>query len=214
MTIKPVAGLYLIKYEDGRLYKCTRDAEEAVDAIGFGFEVEEFVSLDNHRAAMLQGADTEFQRKAAVHDVLCKKYNVESLEAFVDWQRNHIAELEAAPPAPVGPGETAVMPDYPGYTMTQRECFQAGKKAGMAEAGNSLVVPDGWVACSERMPEVGVKVLCFPVNDEPIHATYNGQVWLQDISWSASDEPIDNVISCNVFHWMPLPAAPQQEVKP
>ena len=79
------------------------------------------------------------------------------------------------------------------------------------EAGSSPIVPDGWVACSELMPEVGVKVLCFPVNDEPIHATYNGQVWLQDISWSASDEPIDNVISCNVFHWMPLPAAPQQE---
>lgn len=57
MTIKPVADLYLIKYKDGRLYKCTRDAEEAVDAIGFGFEVEEFVSLDNHRAAMLQGAE-------------------------------------------------------------------------------------------------------------------------------------------------------------
>lgn len=57
MTIKPVADLYLIKYEDGSLYKCTRDAEEAVDAIGFGFEVEEFVSLDNHRAAMLQGAE-------------------------------------------------------------------------------------------------------------------------------------------------------------
>ena len=57
MTIKPVADLYLIKYEDGRLYKCTRDAEETVDAIGFGFKVEEFVSLDNHRAAMLQGAD-------------------------------------------------------------------------------------------------------------------------------------------------------------
>lgn len=75
----------------------------------------------------------------------------------------------------------------------------------------SAVIPDSWVACSERMPEVGVKVLCFPVNDEPIHATYNGQVWLQDISWSTSDEPIDNVISCNVFHWMPLPAAPQQE---
>ncbi|WP_164844788.1 DUF551 domain-containing protein [Enterobacter hormaechei] len=79
--------------------------------------------------------------------------------------------------------------------------------------GNSPVIPDGWVACSERMPDVGVKVLCFPVNDEPIHATYNGQVWLQDISWSTSDEPIDNVISCNVFHWMTLPAAPQQEVK-
>ncbi|WP_223123654.1 hypothetical protein [Enterobacter roggenkampii] len=89
--------------------------------------------------------NTGLQRKAAVHDALCEKYSVKSLADFVDWQRNHIAGLEAAPPAPVGKGETAVMPDYPGYTMTQRECFQAGKKAGLAEAGNSPVIPDGWV---------------------------------------------------------------------
>lgn len=93
-----------------------------------------------------------------------------------------------------------------------RESYDACRAAMLQGAdGNAPVSPDGWVACSERMPEIGIKVLCFPVNDEPIHATYNGQVWLQDISWSASDEPIDNVISCNVFHWMPLPAAPQQE---
>ena len=88
------------------------------------------------RDAMLQGADSELQRKAAIHDALCEKYSVESLADFVDWQRNHITELEAAPPAPVGPGEPAVMPDYPGYVMTQRECFQAGAKRA---------VPDGWV---------------------------------------------------------------------
>ncbi|WFC79976.1 hypothetical protein OM095_08895 [Enterobacter roggenkampii] len=95
------------------------------------------MELLRHRAAMLQGADTELQRKAAIHDALCEKYNVESLADFVDWQRNHITELEAAPPAPVGPNETAVMPDYPGYVMTQRECFQAGAKRS---------VPGGWVA--------------------------------------------------------------------
>lgn len=89
--------------------------------------------------------NTDRQRKAAIHDALCEKYNVESLADFVEWQRNHIAELEAAPPAPVGKGETAVMPDYPGYVMTQRECFQAGKKAGLAEAEKSLVIPEGWV---------------------------------------------------------------------
>lgn len=82
-----------------------------------------------------------------------------------------------------------------------------------AQAGNSPVTPDTWIPVSERMPEVGVKVLCFPVEDEPIHAVFNGQLWLQDISWSNSDEPIDNAITCNVTHWMPLPAAPQQEVK-
>ncbi|EPO0609877.1 DUF551 domain-containing protein [Klebsiella pneumoniae] len=60
------------------------------------------------------------------------------------------------------------------------------------------------------MPEVGVKVLCFPAEDEPIHATFNGQLWLQDISWSGSYEPIDNVIPASVTHWMPLPAGPQE----
>lgn len=78
---------------------------------------------------------------------------------------------------------------------------------------NSPVIPDTWIPVSERMPDVGVKVLCFPAKDEPIHATFNGQLWLQDISWSVSDEPIDNVITASVTHWMPLPAAPQ-EVKP
>lgn len=70
--------------------------------------------------------------------------------------------------------------------------------------------PGKWISVSERIPDVGVKVLCFPVEDEPIHAAFNGQLWLQDISWSNSDEPIDNVITCNVTHWMPLPAGPQK----
>ncbi|EHF8261078.1 DUF551 domain-containing protein [Enterobacter kobei] len=165
--------------------------------------------VDGSRAAMLQGADTELQRKAAIHDTLCEKYNVESLTDFVDWQRNHIAELEAASPAPVGEGETAVMPDYPGYTMTQRECFQAGKKAGLAEAGNSPVIPDGWVACSERMPEDGEKVL----------TSFRGGMR------TAACKVID-VLGHKIFvdeltlfngvpadHWQPLPAAPRQEVK-
>lgn len=71
-------------------------------------------------------------------------------------------------------------------------------------------VPGKWIPVSERMPEVGVKVLCFPVKDEPIHATFNGQLWLQDVSWSGSEEPIDNVIPVTVTHWMPLPAGPQE----
>ncbi|MBD7352477.1 DUF551 domain-containing protein [Klebsiella pneumoniae] len=73
-----------------------------------------------------------------------------------------------------------------------------------------VTVPGKWIPVSERMPEVGVKVLCFPAEDEPIHAVFNGQLWLQDVSWSSSEEPIDNVIPVTVTHWMPLPAAPQE----
>ena len=57
MTIKPVADLYLITYEDGTPYKSTRDAKEAIDAIGAGFKVEEFVGIEILRALMLQDAD-------------------------------------------------------------------------------------------------------------------------------------------------------------
>lgn len=117
------------------------------------------------RAAMLQGSDTELQRKAAIHDALCQKYNVESLEAFVDWQRNHITELEAAPPAPVGPGEPAVMPDYPGYVMTQRECFKAGAKRA---------VPDGWVAVPIEPTE---DMIVNGFESEPDESFSDAEVW-------------------------------------
>ncbi|HIA9104011.1 TPA: DUF551 domain-containing protein [Klebsiella pneumoniae] len=82
--------------------------------------------------------------------------------------------------------------------------------APQSPGSEPATVPGKWIPVSEQMPEVGVKVLCFPVKDEPIHATFNGQLWLQDISWSGSDEPIDNVIPTSVTHWMPLPAAPQE----
>ncbi|HBW1074083.1 TPA: DUF551 domain-containing protein [Klebsiella pneumoniae] len=75
---------------------------------------------------------------------------------------------------------------------------------------NVVTVPGKWIPVSERMPEVGVKVLCFPAEDEPIHAVFNGQLWLQDVSWSGSEEPIDNVIPVTVTHWMELPAGPQE----
>ncbi len=96
--------------------------------------------------------------------------------------------------------------------------FNSCRAAMLATAPQSpgsepATVPGKWIPVSERMPEVGVKVLCFPAEDEPIHAVFNGQLWLQDVSWSASYEPIDNVIPITVTHWMPLPAAPQ-EVKP
>ncbi|HGL6555627.1 TPA: DUF551 domain-containing protein [Enterobacter roggenkampii] len=151
----------------------------------------------------------------------CAKNNVsfDSGNAYADPLRE-VTPLYTATPAPVSvPAAMEMDDDFD-------SAFEHGKAVGWnayraamlqsfgnSEQLNSPVIPDGWVACSERMPEIGIKVLCFPVNDEPIHATYNGQVWLQDISWSTSDEPIDNVISCNVFHWMPLPAAPQQEAK-
>ncbi|WP_213705278.1 DUF551 domain-containing protein [Enterobacter roggenkampii] len=76
--------------------------------------------------------------------------------------------------------------------------------------GNSPVIPDGWVACSERMPSAGEQVLAYrpdaPESNDPLikMATYVGG--------SAHGHGFD--CYCKPTHWMPLPAAPQQEVMP
>ncbi|EGK8686262.1 DUF551 domain-containing protein [Escherichia coli] len=77
---------------------------------------------------------------------------------------------------------------------------------------------DGWVACSERMPEDDDFVYIWPRPDfgvelhvgqycecHPKGDGWYAQVYEQNygIEWC----PI------TVTHWMPLPAAPQQEVK-
>ncbi|WP_244991835.1 hypothetical protein [Enterobacter quasimori] len=176
------------------------------------------------RAAMLQGADTEIQRKAAIHDALCEKYNVESLTDFVAWQRNHIAELEAAPPAPVGEGETAVMPDYPGYVMTQRECYQAGKKAGLAEAGNSPVIPDGYCIMPLKLTadngakgalcgefHVQYRIVCQSCVGEGCEDCNHTGGWDAEIpvGWDTIKRIHEAAVEACA-----MPAAPQQEVKP
>ncbi|MEP8746427.1 DUF551 domain-containing protein [Enterobacter hormaechei] len=69
------------------------------------------------------------------------------------------------------------------------------------EAGNSPMIPDGWVACSERIPEAMVSVLVTGTWFHHAVAFWDGLSWC-DLDF---EQP--------VTHWMPLPAAPQQEVK-
>ncbi|QLT99454.1 DUF551 domain-containing protein [Enterobacter hormaechei] len=68
-------------------------------------------------------------------------------------------------------------------------------------AGNSPVIANGWVACSERMPDQFKAILAF---------NEYGEVWsgAYDRHWNFY---CDNLLVEHVTHWMPLPAAPQQE---
>lgn len=84
-------------------------------------------------------------------------------------------------------------------------------------SGNSPVTPDGWISCSERMPDRNCLYLCWGTyfeGDEPdyipayffVHKTNGWTEW----------QPVED--DCNpreviITHWMPLPAAPKQEVK-
>lgn len=94
-------------------------------------------------------------------------------------------------------------------------------QAAMLQAGNSPGIPDGWINCSERMPEVGEYVLCLdngekyqnciPDHDDIYTASYCDRLgsftteYWGDHDWMSKRNPT---------HWAPLPdmpAAPQQE---
>ncbi|MBG0645226.1 DUF551 domain-containing protein [Enterobacter kobei] len=78
-------------------------------------------------------------------------------------------------------------------------------------AGNSPVIPDGWVACSERMPEDEQEVITHNIFG------YRHVSFFDEHSGHFFDRldcsPVDCVEHVLVSHWMPLPVAPQQETK-
>ncbi|EOW6000361.1 TPA: ead/Ea22-like family protein [Escherichia coli] len=78
-------------------------------------------------------------------------------------------------------------------------------------SGNSPVTPDGWISCSERMPEKGQNVLISVNFDsslvEPLicSARYTGSTFRRG---DATIKP-GNAIE-QATHWMPLPEPPQE----
>ncbi|HIC3142134.1 TPA: DUF551 domain-containing protein [Salmonella enterica] len=77
----------------------------------------------------------------------------------------------------------------------------------MLQAGNSPVIPGGWISCSERMPD----------NDEskPI-AIFTGKCLGQGMFVATYDDDgffdyWEGMEIIGVSHWMPLPAAPEPD---
>lgn len=94
--------------------------------------------------------------------------------------RKHIAELEAGPPAPVGDGETPVplLPDFPGRTLTQRECYRAG-----FEAGKVAGVKEGWMTVPVKPTAEMVAAamlsndVLFDQEDDTMFRVQHGEIW-------------------------------------
>nr|WP_097487429.1 ead/Ea22-like family protein [Escherichia coli] len=68
-------------------------------------------------------------------------------------------------------------------------------------SGNSPVTPDGWISCSERMPNDAQWCV---VNTE---YGYYVQCWSEGQGWLGDDISIPK---CDVINWMPLPEPPQE----
>lgn len=65
----------------------------------------------------------------------------------------------------------------------------------------------GWIKCSERMPEEGGRYWCYVEELNSLGKSH----YQWNCSWNG-DEWSDKALTGRVTHWMPLPAAPEQEV--
>ncbi|GDJ18835.1 hypothetical protein BvCmsKSP019_01387 [Escherichia coli] len=78
--------------------------------------------------------------------------------------------------------------------------YRAGRESA-ALAGNSPVIPDGWISCSERMPAQDDWILIYSKHGEYMAGQVQGEyVELSDgtLSWLG-----------NALFWMPLPEPPR-----
>lgn len=80
---------------------------------------------------------------------------------------------------------------------------RAAMLQGAEPVSNHDELPDGWVACSERMPMDGFDVLCASEFDGP------GD-WRRKVGYWHRGKWVVYGASWTPTHWMPLPAAPQQ----
>lgn len=78
--------------------------------------------------------------------------------------------------------------------------------------GNSPVTPDGWISCSDRMPEDTKMLLSFS-QGEIVAAYWNWVVNPIDYKKYRAFTYLSGNILDDVTHWMPLPEPPQQDGK-
>lgn len=147
----------------------------------------------------------------------------DSGNAYADPLRE-VTPLYTAHPAPVSvPAAMEMDDDFD-------SAFEHGKAVGWnayraamlqsfgnSEQLNSPVIPDGWVACVERMPENDDFVYIWPRPDfgVELHVAQYGKFDKRGAGWYAQVYEQNYGIEyypVKPTHWMPLPAAPQQEV--
>ncbi len=188
---KPVADLYGLTSPTGSETSFTFDAVEARDFIDGGWSCQEYVELERFQEAITNHTEDKL--------------------AMVDHS-----------------GDSNNMVEPVTTACELRDAVDAIRNSGIAidgekilaerDALNSPVIPDGWVACSERMPESDDFVYIWPRPDfgVELHVAQHGKFDKRDAGWYAQVYEQNYGIEyypIKVTHWMPLPAAPQQECK-
>lgn len=203
---KPVADLYGLTSPTGGETSFTFDAVEARDFIDGGWSCQEYVELGRFQEAMLQNGNSPAQSDCCP-------------------EQNYIAPAQDGD-SPVIPDGWVLVPVEPTAEMLQsgisahyeRSQIQIHDKpapgpmecayvAMLAAAPTHSCTNDGWVACSERMPDqYNYDIWVYSPNEGVCH----GVAYAGDGEFA--DDEFQYVIR-DASHWMPMvmPAAPQQE---
>lgn len=119
------------------------------------------------------------------------------------YSSTHVA-VYTAPPAPVSVPAAMEMDDDFGSAFEHGKAvgWNACRAAMLQSQGNCI--KDGWISCSERMPDKLIPVMVMYEDGEMWSAMWNGNRW---------DDGTEYPDPHSVTHWREMPAAPQQEVK-
>ncbi|HFK8696707.1 TPA: DUF551 domain-containing protein [Escherichia coli] len=149
--------------------------------------------------------------------------------------QSDVIPVYAAPPVPVVPAALPENDDEDGHDidyLEPSEVYSLGRTAGWnacraamlqgkseqpqnaqqnipenIPGGNSQVTPDGWIGCSERMPEDTKMLLAFS-QGEIVAAYWNWVVNPIDYKKYRAFTYLSGNILDDVTHWMPLPEPP------
>ncbi|ENL7642844.1 DUF551 domain-containing protein [Enterobacter hormaechei] len=172
---KPVADLYGLTSPTGSETSFTFDAVEARDFIDGGWSCQEYVELGRFQEAITNHTEDKLamvDHSGDSNNMVEPVTTVCKLRAAVDAIRNSGIAIDG-------------------------EKIQAER-----DALNCPVIPDGWVACSDRMPE-----------EDGNYWGWWSESKRQGPVWFIKSELQAQFQSSEITHWMPLPAAPQQEAK-
>ncbi|HCN4848145.1 TPA: DUF551 domain-containing protein [Escherichia coli] len=120
---------------------------------------------------------------------------------------NGTIEVYAAPPVPVVPEEKPMPNPLSMYAVDAVAAIAEVRgwnacRAAMLQSQNNGI-KDGWISCSERMPDKLIPVMVMYEDGEMWSAMWNGNRW---------DDGTEYTDPHSVTHWREMPAAPQQEV--
>lgn len=104
--------------------------------------------------------------------------------------------------------------DAPGYYRTEHLVFAessvkqwGGRVVPLYTAPPAPVTPDGWISCSERMPDDGQHVIILCDGAFVLYAQYRDGDFFDVVR---NGEEFFETQSRNVTHWMQLPEPPQE----